>query len=96
MDKFIKVMPSGLVFALSLKAVILGCSFSDVAFLAVLSSLSAYFHFATGKKDLQKLQTHVENVEKTVQQKAKELDEVKTHLSGIKLASTMRPVQSKF
>lgn len=96
MDKFIKVMPSGLVFALSLKTVALGCSFSDVAFLAVLSSLSAYFHFANERKELKKLETDLKELEKTIQLKSKEIDEVKSHLSGVKLANALRPAQSKF
>lgn len=96
MDKHIKVMPFGLILLLSAKCIVLGSSYSDVALLAVLSALGSYVYFTTKEERFKALEKKHEELEKTVQSRSKELDEIKTHLSGIKLANAIRPVQSKF
>lgn len=96
MDKYLKVMPLGLILVLSSKCIFVGVSFADVAFLAVLSGLACYFHFATKEKRINNLeQKHLE-LEKRFETKAREIDEVKSHLSGLKLANTLRPTTSKY
>jgi hypothetical protein len=96
MDKYLKIMPFGLVLTLSAKCIFVGTTFADVAFLGVLSALGCYMHFATKEKRVNGLeQKHVE-LEKKFEAKAKEIDDVKNHLSGLKLASAIRPSSGKF
>jgi hypothetical protein len=96
MDKYIRVMPFGLVLLLSGKCIVLGAAYSDVALLAVLSALGSYLHFSTKDKRFEELENKQAELEKAVQARSKEVDEIKTHLSGIKLANAIRPVQNKF
>jgi hypothetical protein len=96
MDKYIKYLPFGLISALSGKCLVNGVSFAEVAFLAVLSVLGCYMHFATKEKKFQILEQKYSDLEKRFETKSKEIDDVKNHLSGLKLASAIRPTASKF
>lgn len=96
MDKYLKVMPFGLVLVLSAKCIFVGTTFADVAFLAVLSSLGCYLQFSTKEKRINQLEQKHSELEKRFEAKAKEIDDVKNHLSGLKLASAIRPASSKF
>lgn len=96
MDKYIKNLPFGLVFVLSSKCIALGASFSDVAFLAVLSVLGSYLHFATKEKQIDELKHQHNELKQKFEEKSKEIDEVKNHLSGLKLATAIRPSVGKF
>lgn len=96
MDKYLKAMPFGLILVLSAKCIFSGTSFADVAFLAVLSGLGCYIHFSTKERRINQLEHKHLELEKRFEAKAKEIDEVKSHLSGLKLASAIRPASSKF
>lgn len=96
MDKYLKLIPFGIILILSVKCIALTTTFADVAFLAVLSCLVSYFHFATKEKRVVSLEKRQEDLEVTLKQKSKELDEIKGHLSGMKLATAIRPSSGRF
>lgn len=96
MDKYLKLMPSSVILVLSIKCIALGTTFADVSFLAVLSCLVSYFHFATKEKRVESIEKRQTELENSFQQKSKEIDEVKNHLSGMKLATTIRSSSGRF
>ena len=91
MDKYLKVMPFGIILVLSGKCIVVGSTFADVAFLSVLGAIGCYFHFATKETKFKDLEAKHLQLEQKLETKAKEVDDIKNHLSGLKLASAIRP-----
>jgi len=96
MDNYIKVMPFGLVLIISLKCVFVGTTFPDVALLGVLSGLGCYLSLNVSNKKVKKIEDKFLDLEDKFNVKSKELDDLKNHLSGLKLASVVRSSAGKF
>jgi len=96
MDKYTRIMPFGLVLLLSIKCIVSGTTFPDVALLAVLSSLGGYLSLSASNKQVKELEEQYVELKNEFNSKSKEVDDIKNHLSGLKLASAVRPASGRF
>ncbi|NBX97361.1 hypothetical protein EBQ81_00650 [bacterium] len=95
MDKHLKLMPLVIVFAFSVKCLILGAQWTDVAFLSVLSGIGVYFQQTIRKDKIDNFEERIVEMEKKLESKAKDIDDVRNYFSSLKLAQTLRSAQGK-
>lgn len=90
MDK-IKFIPLAISSLFGLKLLVLGGNLESACILAVLGGISAFYEFKVQNKKIKDLEEKVESYNKTMEEKAKEIESLKTHVSSIKLGSQLRP-----
>lgn len=95
MDKQLKLMPLVIVFALSLKCLVLDAHWTDVAFLSILSAVGVYFQHTIRKDKIDAFEERISEMEKKLEVKSKDIDDVRNYFSSLKLAQTLRSAQGK-
>lgn len=90
MDLIIKRIPL-LAFCLYLiKISILGAYTSEVCILAILTSMACFFEYKVNSKEIKRLEQELDDHKKLIEQNSKELNEVKVHVTGIKMNMGLR------
>lgn len=94
MEKLMRFLPLALFCAFSLKLMALGAQLTDSLVLLVLAGYSAYHEFKTVDKQLKDFEGRLKENERTITQKAKEIEDVKALLSSVKLGQQLKTIQS--
>lgn len=92
MEKFARYAPLFLFCCYVLKIGITGASFTDAPVLFILGTLSAFIELDRHSKYIKGLETRVEKMGEVILAQAKAHDELKTHVSSLKLQTSMRPI----
>lgn len=87
---FIKFGPLALFVAAVLKGLVLGFGWVDAPILVILGAIAAFYEFKSSEKKVKLLQARCDAVDIHLTTLYKELDVVKTHFSGLKVAAQMR------
>lgn len=75
---------------LASKAMFLSASWSDAAVILVVGAIATAYEFKSRDKEVERLDKLVEKQNETILAMAKSLDEVRSSVSGIKMAQGMR------
>lgn len=94
MEKLTKVLPLGLFCAFSLKLMLVGAQLTDSLVLFVLAGYSAYHQFKTVDGDIRRFEQKLNEQEKIISEKSKEIEDVKALLSSVKLGQQLRNSQT--
>ncbi len=90
MDKHLKLVPLVFFSALSIKLIATGISISDAPVLLILALCSIYYEFKIENKKLTAFEAKISKLEEHLQARSKEIDEIKTSISSVRLAQSMR------
>ena len=93
MEKLTKVLPLGLFCAFSLKLMLVGAQLTDSLVLLVLAAYSAYHQFKSVDGDIKRFEEKLNEQERIITQKTKEIEDVKALLSSVKLGQQLRNSQ---
>jgi hypothetical protein len=89
-DKARKLVPLCFFCLFSMKALVLGASWTDLGFLAVLAGISAFFEYFSNSKELEIVHKRLAEVDKHLTELYKKDDEIKTYVSSAKLGASLR------
>lgn len=95
MEKITKFLPLGLFCAFSLKLMILGAQLTDSLVLLVLAGYSAYHEFKSVDKKIIQFEQQLKEQNALMQEKAKEIEDVRALVGGIKLGQQLRNNQNR-
>lgn len=95
MEKLVKFLPLGLFCAFSLKLMILGAQLTDSIVLLVLAGYSAYHEFKSVDKKITQFEQQLKEQQALMQEKAKEIEDVRALVGGIKLGQQLRSSQNR-
>lgn len=95
MEKITKFLPLGLFCAFSLKLMVLGAQLTDSLVLLVLAGYSAYHEFKSVDKKIAQFEQQLKEQSTLMQEKAKEIEDVKALVGGIKLGQQLRNNQNR-
>lgn len=90
MKEYIKYIPLGLFVAFSIKSLVNGASLQDAPVYAILALFTAYLVHRDEEKSLKKIHSKLEQLEKLNEVKTKEMEELRSHVSTIKLGQQVR------
>ena len=90
MKEYIKYIPLGLFVAFSIKSLVNGASLQDAPVYAILALFTAYLVHRDEEKSLKKIHSKLEQLEKLNEVKTKEIEELRSHVSTIKLGQQVR------
>lgn len=93
MEKLTKILPMGLFCAFSLKLIAAGAQPTDCAVLFILAAYSAYYRFKEVDTIIDRFDTRLWEQQKLINEKTKEIEDVKTLLSSVKLGQQIRSSQ---
>lgn len=88
MDKIIKFVPLVLFSAQFIKSIVLGPALADAPVLAIAALLIVAMEYKVTNKKIQALQSEIEGFNALLAENNKHLEQVRTHVSGIKLGQT--------
>jgi len=95
MEKLTKFLPLGLFCAFSLKLMILGAQLTDSLVLLVLAGYSAYHEFKSVDNRIKQFEVQLKEQNVLMQEKAKEIEDVRALVGGIKLGQQLRSTQNR-
>lgn len=95
MEKLAKFLPLGLFCAFSLKLMILGAQLTDSIVLLVLAGYSAYHEFKSVDGRIKQFEAQLKEQHILMQEKAKEIEDVRALVGGIKLGQQLRNNQNR-
>lgn len=90
MTKITKLLPIGLFFAYAVKLMIVPVDLTDGLILAVLATLAGYFEFRSEKETIKALEDKITNNFKELDQKIKDLEDIRSTLTAIKLGQSIK------
>lgn len=90
MKEYIKYIPLGLFVAFCVKSLVVGVSVSEAPSLAIVAIFSAYLVHRDEEKQLKAINDKLNLLEKQNENKTKEIEELRSHVSSIKLGQQMR------
>lgn len=82
----------GLFVAFSAKLIIIGAVLSDAPILAILAGFSGYLVNRDEEKNLEKIKNQFNSIEQKAQEQAKAIEELRSHVSTIKLGQQVKSV----
>lgn len=89
MDK-LKIIPMVLFLSYVGKLLILQANLADAPIVATLALLTAYFEFSPTNKQLKEIDVQLKEVNTKLVEAEKNVEHLKTHVSGLKLSQQMR------
>ena len=90
MEKNTRLLPLALFCVFSLKILVVGASVTDAAVLFVLGTISAYYEHKNVHSKVEVFEKKLKEHELLLDQKSKEIEEVKSLLSSLKLAQQFK------
>lgn len=90
MKEYIKYIPLGLFVAFSVKSLAYGASLQDAPVYAILALFTAYLVHRDEEKALKAIHDKLNQLEKTNEVKSKEIEELRSHVSTLKLGQQVR------
>jgi len=79
-----------------IKTLVTGVQYQDCALIAIICSLIAYLEHASESSKLKQLKNDYEKIQHSIELNKKEIEELRSHVSTIKLGSQVRSVATKF
>ena len=95
MEKLIRFSPLGMILVYLSKVIILGAQPVDAAVLAVLAALCGYAQYKSEDKALSSLKSMISELKAEQEASKKREDEVRTHITTMKMGMNMRQGLSK-
>ena len=92
MKEYIKYIPLGLFVAFSAKMLISGVSLETAPVFGILAAFSAYLINRDEKKNLEIINSRLQAIEGKLNSKEKEVEELRSHVSSLKLGQQMSKV----
>lgn len=92
MKEYIKYIVLGLFVAFSVKMLMNGVSLQEAPAFAILAGLTAYLVNRDEEKNLEKLNNRLTALENQNSSKEKEIEELRSHVSTLKLGQQVRTV----
>lgn len=90
MDKYIKYLPLALFSAYAIKVMVNGADLPDAAVLSILAAISGYYEFQKKSKFESEVNNKLLKFSEQLTELEKSNTDLKTHVSGIKLAQNFR------
>jgi hypothetical protein len=90
MKEYIKYIPLGLFVSFSVKSLVWGASLQDAPVYAILAIFTAYLIHRDEEKSLKKVNDRLDQLEKLNEVKTKEIEELRSHVSTLKLGQQVR------
>jgi hypothetical protein len=90
MKEYIKYIPLGLFVAFCVKSLVIGSSVTEAPSLAIIAIFSAYLVHRDEEKQLKAINDKLNVLEKQNENKTKEMEELRSHVSSVKLGQQMR------
>ena len=90
MKEYIKYIPLGIFVAFCSKALVIGASLTEAPALAIVALFSAYLVHRDEEKQLKSIMERLSALEKQGEDKTKEVEELRSHVSTLKLGQQMR------
>lgn len=90
MKEYIKYIPLGLFVAFCIKSLVVGVSVTEAPSLAIIAIFSAYLVHRDEEKQLKAINDKLNLLEKQNENKTKEIEELRSYVSSIKLGQQMR------
>lgn len=87
----IRYLPLALFSIFSIKVIAFGASVESSAALLVIGALSAFYEYKSQDKKLKKLEEQFKELQEIQEIKAKEVDDLRNHLLGLKFANQLKP-----
>lgn len=92
MENLKKLLPMSLFAIFFLKGTIMSFSYADVAVLAVLGLVTCYLEFQGRDKKLQALEDKLNLAVTNMEDKTKQIEDIKGAISSLKLSAITRPM----
>jgi len=92
MKEYIKYIPLGLFVAFCLKVLTNGASLHEAPTFAILAGFTAYLLNRDEEKNLEKINNRLAALEQQTSSKEKEIEELRSHVSTLKLGQQVRTV----
>jgi hypothetical protein len=90
MKEYIKYIPLGLFVAFSVKGLVLGVSVQEAPVYAILALFTGYLVHRDEEKSLKQINDKLIEMDKINEQKFKEIEELRSHVSTLKLGQQVR------
>jgi hypothetical protein len=90
MKEYIKYIPLGLFVAFSVKMLINGVSLQDAPAFAIVTAFAGYMINKEENKNIKSLSDRLKILENSASESKKETEELRSHVSSIKLGQQMR------
>mgnify|MGYP003330211765 CR=1 FL=1 len=91
MDKNIKYIPLGLLFAFSLKSLALGFTWESIVASAIFSGLYAFLENKAENKKVAALKTQLDKLEKAHSEREKIITDMNTSISSLRMSTGLKP-----
>ncbi len=95
MEKLARFLPLSLFCVFSLKLMILGAQLVDSLVLLVLAGYSAYHEFKSVDDKIKDFETRLKEQDVLMREKAKEIEDVRALVGGIKLGQQLKSGQNR-
>lgn len=92
MKEYIKYIPLSLFIAFSIKMLVNGSSLQDAPIFVVLAAMSIYLVTRDEQEKAEKLNQRLVVLEKASEQKSKEIEDLRSHVSSVKLGQQIKSV----
>lgn len=92
----VKIIPLGTFLLYFIKVCLQPVTLTEAAILLILGVVASFYEFKSNDNKIQELEALVQNHQKLIEDKFKELDGVKNQVAGIKLSNTYKAQQAKF
>jgi len=92
MKEYIKYISLGIFVAFCVKILMNGISFEDAPVFAIVAGFTAYLVNRDEEKNLEKINKRLTQLEHHVSEKEKQVEELRSHVSSLKLGQQMRSV----
>jgi hypothetical protein len=91
MDKKVKYIPLGLLFALNIKNLIIGFNWESVAISLILSGLYAFLENKAENDKFNLLKSQLDKLEKDHQEREKIISDINTSISSLRMSTGLKP-----
>jgi hypothetical protein len=79
-----------------IKILVVGAQYQDCALVAIICSLIGYLEYSSEKSELKELKDKQDKLQHSIELNKKEIEELRSHVSTIKLGNQVRSVTTKF
>lgn len=95
MDKLVKNAPMILFCLYAGKMLLKGGTYTDAPAMAILALLAGYVFVKAEAEEQKKIKNELSDIKKQIEKLSKDNDDIKTHVSGLKLSQSVRGLNVK-